>query len=219
MTPKPTSSPTTLAPTVKPTPPPTTPAPTNPRTAPPTTSPLNVIFSVTQEGAHDLSLYGFANDMSSDGRIVAVGAIKGENVEGVKTGAVYMYFNNPDKPNLDPVLFQTMYGDVEASDFGSSVALSADGKLLVVGARFEKNNGAMRIYTLADGEYSMVGMIEGQPKDRAGWSCAVRLSFLCSFRLIERSWELTLLHLLLLSPGPLGVRRWHGHCARCSGRG
>ena len=178
VTPNPTSSPTTLAPTMKPTSPPTTPAPTSPRTAQPTTSPLNVIFAVTQEGAHNSSVYGFTNDMSSDGKIVAVGAIKGVNEDGVRTGAVYMYFNNPDKPNLDPVLFQTLYGEVEASDFGNSVALSADGRLLVVGARFEKNNGAMRIYTLADGAYSLVGMIEGQPKDRAGWSCAVRLFFL-----------------------------------------
>ena len=178
VTPKPTAPPTFPPPTIKPTPPPTTIAPTNPRTAAPTASPLDVVFTVMQEGAHNASLYGFANDMSSDAKIVAVGAINADNEEGLNTGAVYMYFNNPDKPNLDPVLFQTLYGEVPGSDFGSSVALSNDGKLMVVGARFEKNNGAMRIYTLADGAYSVVGFIEGQPKDRAGWSVAVRLFFL-----------------------------------------
>jgi len=104
-----------------------------------------------------------------------VGSIKAPDVNDRITGAVHLYHVDMSTPVLEPIGFQTIYGEQVNSDFGNSVALSDDGTLLLVGSRFENGNsaGAMHIYNLLNGSFVQRGVIEGRPKDQTGWSVAV----------------------------------------------
>ncbi len=67
----------------------------------------------------------------------------------------------------------------DGDNFGYSVAVSADGRHLVVGSPRENDEtGAIRIYEIVDGAFVLSAVSRGQaPSERAGWSVAVSGSF------------------------------------------
>jgi hypothetical protein len=75
-------------------------------------------------------------------------------------------------------LTQVVYGSEKADDeFGSALALSNDGKRLVVGARSENGQaGAIRIYEQNGGTWELMkgGLVAGKnPEVRAGWAVSI----------------------------------------------
>lgn len=162
--------------------------------------------SLKIEGAQSLSQFGFAADCSEDGSLLAVGAKDALNEAGDATGAVYLYslddFSNGIVTSVEidgesetkpeqPEPFMILYGKVGGSEFGNAVALSRDGKRMVVGSRAEnEETGAMRIYDINDNIVTMRSEIVGiTAAGRAGWSVAVSIC-----------WKFYVQWLSLLSP-------------------
>ena len=124
--------------------------------------------------------------ISNDGRYVVVSAKDGMNEEGVDVGAVYIYSMDrelsPPEEEEGLTLLQVLYGESSKDEYGNALALSHDGKRLVVGSRSENNQmGAIRIYQLDDNDGTSLtwtlmdgGVIKGEyPSERAGWSVSI----------------------------------------------
>ena len=128
------------------------------------------------EGKAALSQFGYTSDCSADATLLVVGAIDALNEAGVKSGAVYLYslVDFVDKETI-PEPFTTLYGTMFGGEFGNAVALSRDGKRLVVGSRSENDEtGAIRIYDIVGTAVTMKKEFLGStPSGRAGWSVAI----------------------------------------------
>ena len=122
------------------------------------------------EAAGDLSGYMVA--MSADGKRLAVGAPSNGGA-GAKAGHVRVY-------ELRQGAWQQLGSDLEGEapddGFGLSVALSADGSRLAVGA-FKNDGGGrdaghVRVFNLVAGSWRQMGSdIDGEaPGDQSGWS-------------------------------------------------
>jgi len=133
-----------------------------------------------------LSRYGFSVAISADGNVIAVGDKDATNSLGGATGAVYLYSLVDNFGSNSMSLLQVLNGQSVGDEFGNSLALSQDGKRLVVGARSENSKaGAMRIYHADDAgtegalvnanamSWSLKGIIPGQNSDRAGWTVSI----------------------------------------------
>ncbi len=80
--------------------------------------------------------FGGAVALSADGSVLAVGAVGQNNAQGV----VFLYRRNQGGWTLEA---QIQAGNADNDDiFGTSLALSADGSLLAVGARREDGSGS-----------------------------------------------------------------------------
>ena len=166
ITPKPTS--------VRPTGIPSTPS-NQTNTLAPATNFSDPILPVI-EGKAALSQFGYTSDCSADATLMVVGAKDALNEAGVKSGAVYLYslVDFVDKETI-PEPFTTLYGTMFGGEFGNAVALSRDGKRLVVGSRSENDEtGAIRIYDILGTTVTMKSEFLGTtPSGRAGWSVAI----------------------------------------------
>ena len=114
-------------------------------------APYTLSLSINSETP--LAQYGSAVAISNDGRYVVVSAKDGMNEEGVDVGAVYIYSMDrelsPPEEEEGLTLLQVLYGESSKDEYGNALALSHDGKRLVVGSRSENNQmGAIRIYQL-----------------------------------------------------------------------
>ena len=78
--------------------------------------------------------FGYSVALSSNGRIMAVGATGGSGGTGTATGSVQVYSYQEDSSQWEQI-GSTLLGDAGSDDFGSSVDLSSDGTVLAVGAR------------------------------------------------------------------------------------
>lgn len=99
------------------------------------------------------------------------------NEAGVKSGAVYLYslVDFVDKETI-PEPFTTLYGTMfGGGEFGNAVALSRDGKRLIVESRSENDEtGAIRDYDIVGTAVTMKSEFLGStPSGRAGWSVAI----------------------------------------------
>ena len=114
--------------------------------------------------------------MSADKRLLVVG-ISGYDEGGVNTGAVYIYKRNTGQDTYDPVHVQKLTAsDCFAGDyFGSSVSLSADKTMLVVGSsgagKRGHKTGAVYIYQRNDGldTYSPIHTQKLMASDGTHW--------------------------------------------------
>jgi hypothetical protein len=98
---------------------------------------------------------GHSVSLSSDGTVVAIGAILANNPAGTNVGRVRVYKYNPNKVT-PPVGWEQLGADINGEGFfdqnGWSVALSADGTTLAIGARLANNPagtndvGHVRVY-------------------------------------------------------------------------
>jgi uncharacterized delta-60 repeat protein len=88
--------------------------------------------------------------ISSDGKIVAIGAPT-NNDNGNYSGNVRVYKLNESTISWQQ-LGQNIYGEARGDNFGISVNLSSDGKIVAIGARFNDGNGNesghVRVYKL-----------------------------------------------------------------------
>jgi LPXTG-motif cell wall-anchored protein len=125
------------------------------------------------EAAGDLS--GFSVAMSADGSRVAIGAVQtGGTVNGSGHVRVYTLTNNA---------WTKTGGDIDGENVsdqsGFSVAMSADGSRVAIGARYNAASGAysghVRLYTLTNNAWTQTGGdIDGEAaSDESGWSVAM----------------------------------------------
>ena len=145
---------------------------------------LEFTISLLIEGTGDAAQFGFATAYSDDGSTLAVGSPAALNEMGEATGAVYLYsldaFTSAfteDEPTVEEVTqpVQILYGVSPGDEFGHAVAISRDGKTLVVGSPSENElAGGVRIYVKRGGRFALNGEFSGDfAEDQAGWSVSV----------------------------------------------
>lgn len=138
--------------------------------------------------------FGFSVALSSDGNTLAVGAVyEGSNIlfsSDIESGAVYVFSRNSD--NWSQQSFVKASNPGPNDWFGSSVALSADGNTLVVGASGEDSNasgingdesnnsasqsGAAYVFTRSSSVWSQLAYVKASntsPRDSFGSSVAL----------------------------------------------
>jgi len=98
-------------------------------------------------GATAYDVFGEAISLSADGKTIAVGA-QWSDVRGSDSGYVRVFEENDDSNWA--YIGQGIFGDVAGDRFGSSVSLSADGKILAIGVRssdhINETSGQVVIY-------------------------------------------------------------------------
>ncbi len=95
--------------------------------------------------------YGWKNDWSPNGQILAVGSPFYElsTVNNIDAGRVYFYkFDELSKANPQP--FNILERENEVGSFGSYLRFSKDGTKIAIGARTKDNKGAVYIYNVSD---------------------------------------------------------------------
>ncbi|HHI93529.1 MAG TPA: integrin [Gammaproteobacteria bacterium] len=120
--------------------------------------------------------FGSAVALSADGNTLAVGATDedgdgsdaGDN-SALNAGAVYLYTRSGDSWSQQAYL---KAADATNGDrFGGSVALSADGATLAVGARYKNtNSGAVYVFTRDDGLWLNLGDNNAPNEGSGPWS-------------------------------------------------
>ena len=91
-------------------------------------------------GESEGDLFGQAVALSANGKVVAVGCRHSDG-NGVSSGLVRVFAYDPPTDRwIMPR--QDLDGMREEDNFGSSVALSADGNVVAAGAKFHDGNGA-----------------------------------------------------------------------------
>ena len=118
---------------------------------------------------------GAAIALSADGNIVAIGA-PGNDGNGNNSGHVRLYRRvNDDWTQIGKNINGKTAGDLS----GESLALSADGSVVAIGASANddngRNSGHVRLYQSVNGIHTQIGQdIEGQDNgDRSGYSVAL----------------------------------------------
>tara|TARA_R100001369_G_scaffold83741_1_gene116220 strand:- start:54 stop:1526 length:1473 start_codon:yes stop_codon:yes gene_type:complete len=122
------------------------------------------------EAFEDLS--GFNISISSDGSIVAIGAVENDG-NGSNSGHVRVY------ENLGGVWTQIgedIDGEAIGDGSGNSVSISENGSIVAIGARLNDENGVdsghVKVYENLVGVWTQIGQdIDGEmADDRSGWS-------------------------------------------------
>jgi len=115
---------------------------------------------------------GFSVSISSDGNIVASGAV-GNTVRGSLSGQVRIYENTSG-------VWSQVGSDISGSKildtFGASVSLSSDGSIVAIGATGNLDSpGYVRIYKNTSGNWEKIGsdIIGETPGDSSGWSVSL----------------------------------------------
>jgi hypothetical protein len=131
------------------------------------------------EAAVDYS--GWSASSSSDGNIVAIGAISNDGANGVDSGHVRVYKYDTSSSSWTQ-LGQDIDGEAAGDQSGIAVSLSADGKRLAIvankndGANGE-NSGHVRVYEYTTSSSSWVQLGEDIDGEAAGdWTGGVSLS-------------------------------------------
>ena len=131
------------------------------------------------EAAGDQSGADDAVSLSANGKTLAIGAYSNNNDNGYKAGHVRVY-RMDDSSSLWKQIGQDIDGEA-AYDQSGSVSLSADGKVLAIGAESNDGNGKsaghVRVYHINDTVSSWAqvgGDIDGVAAwDQSGWSVSL----------------------------------------------
>jgi WD40 repeat protein len=111
-------------------------------------------------------IFGFSVSLSSDGKRLAVGAPNQNTANGVGTGQVKVFEENN---GAWTVIGAAIIGDVNSDQAGYAVALSGDGKRVVVGAPYNSipvEKGQVRVFGENGGTWTQVGVdIVGENND------------------------------------------------------
>lgn len=120
------------------------------------------------------ALFGTSLAFSAEPTLFVVGAKDSLNEVGdAVSGAAYVY--SFDK-NGTSSLLQVIYGKNDNDEFGSAIAISDDGRRLVIGSRSEASqSGAARVFSFSESSYSQLGdtIIGTIESGRTGWSVAI----------------------------------------------
>jgi WD40 repeat protein len=120
-------------------------------------------------------IFGFSVSLSSDGKRLAVGAPNQNTTNGVGSGEVKIFQEN--NGTWSPI-GAGIIGDVNADQSGYAVALSGDGKRVVIGAPYNSipvEKGQVRVFGENGGVWTQVGSdIDGENNsDQFGWSVSI----------------------------------------------
>ena len=127
------------------------------------------------DGADGFDLSGNSIGLSSDGSIVAIGAWN-KSSNGPYKGHVRIYRNSS---NSWIQIGSDIDGEADRDHSGHSVSLSADGNLLAIGAKYNRDNGIasghVRIYKNVNDTWTQIGSdIDGEAAaDRSGHSISL----------------------------------------------
>ena len=132
------------------------------------------------DGEKEYDSFGNSVSLSSDGRMVAVGAPY-NNDNGDDTGKVKVYrLDSSDGDNNWVQIGQDLLGEAANDRAGYSVSLSSDGKTLAIGAHGHQDyTGYVRVYRLVGSDDSLSWTQVGKDiygvnaADRAGYSVAL----------------------------------------------
>jgi hypothetical protein len=130
-------------------------------------------FDIDGEAAGDYS--GTSVSLSSDGSVVAIGAI-GNDGTGSDSGSVRLYKNTA---GTWAQIGADIDGEAAGDYSGWSVSLSSDGSVVVIGARYNDGNGAssgsVRLYKNIDNTWTQIGTdIDGEAAgDQSGTSVSL----------------------------------------------
>ena len=124
------------------------------------------------EAAGDQS--GYSVSLSSDGTIVAIGAINNDG-NGTDAGHVRIY---EDSSGTWTQIGSDIDGEAAGDQSGYSVSLSSDGSIVAIGTRRNTANGAysghVRIYKDSSGTWTQIGSdIDGAAYDQSGSSVSL----------------------------------------------
>ena len=117
--------------------------------------------------------------LSSDGSIVAIGAGDNRNPDGLFTGHVRVYQRDDNATLGWTQVGSDIDGEATYDQSGYSVALSADGSIVAIGAPYNDgsgtNSGHVRVYENVNGTWNKIGSdIDGEAAyDRSGTSVAL----------------------------------------------
>jgi FG-GAP repeat len=140
---------------------------------------LQVGLDIDGDATGDLS--GYSIDMSADGKTIAIGTTLSDGTGKTDAGRVRVYSLNSMSGKWTQVGFD-VDGEAVGDQSGYSVAMSADGKTITIGARFNYGNGKpysghVRVYSInsTSGDWVQVGLdIDGETAgDQSGWSVAM----------------------------------------------
>lgn len=121
---------------------------------------------------------GFSVSLNGDGTLLAVGSVKATSPDGVSNaGRAEVFAMNGTAWNAEFEVF----GETRQGYDGSSVALSRDGNLFVVGGRGFAREGTVaigrcRVYERSDatGQYELLHTVfGGNDREELGWSAAI----------------------------------------------
>jgi FG-GAP repeat len=138
-------------------------------------------FGLDIDGEATTDGSGLSVAMSADGTTVAIGAPLNDGNGKPNSGHVRVYSINSTSGNWTQVGLD-IDGEAANDQSGTSVAMSADGKTIVVGAPFNDGNnktdsGHVRVYSInsTSGDWMQVGLdIDGEAaNDQSGGSVAI----------------------------------------------
>ena len=118
---------------------------------------------------------GYTVSLSSEGSIVAIGAILNDG-NGVDSGHVRIYQNISD---VWTQIGSDIDGEAASDRSGFSISLSSDGSIIAIGARYNDGNGVdsghVRIYQNVSDIWTQIGSdINGEsPSDFSGYSISL----------------------------------------------
>lgn len=174
----PTGLPTSI-PTMPPKSPPTS-IPTKPPMSPPTSIPttpptMNLQVGTDLDGEAADDRFGASLAISFDGTRIAIGAPRNDG-NGDEAGHVRIYDWTGSRWTQ---VGSDLDGEAPGDTFGYSVALSADGNRVAIGADWNGGNGDkaghVRIYDLIEGQWTQVGSdLDGEAAgDGSGWKVSL----------------------------------------------
>ena len=98
------------------------------------------------EGESNSSFFGISVSLSSNGKVLAVGAEHNEGVNGFLSGHVQIFVYN-EQTNTWDQLGHEIDGESSGDFSGGSVSLSDDGNIVAIGARSNDGNGTAAGHT------------------------------------------------------------------------
>ena len=130
----------------------------------------NQIAKLTAEDGAAGEQFGYSVAVSADGSTIIVGALDGLDDDGDETGAVYVYTADGSGGYTEMKLVAS---DGTGSDeFGSFVAMSADGSTFVVSAPNNNNNalddGAVYVFDAEGNQIAKLTAYDGKSRDGLG---------------------------------------------------
>ena len=120
-------------------------------------------------------MFGQSVSLSSDGKIIAIGGF-GNDENGDRSGHVRVY---ELQSNVWTQIGADIDGEAAGDKSGISVSLSADGKIVAIGARYNDGNGDgsghVRVYELQSNIWTQIGAdIDGEAAgDESGYSVSL----------------------------------------------
>ena len=120
------------------------------------------------DGEAEYDRSGYSVSLSSDGNIVAIGAVYNDG-NGEHSGHVRVYQYNIDSDEWEQI-GQDIDGEAKYDRSGRSVSLSSDGKTVAIGAKNNVDNGYnsghVRVYQYNGNEWEQIGKdIDGEAED------------------------------------------------------